>query len=104
MNAVKNAGAIVTVTKDDLNGKVSASVNGLSDVTKLAGTVATEAGTAAGYASGADQYAQGVQKSVNVGDGTAENPGLINASKAVADGAATWWTSECKYESGIINI
>lgn len=51
MNAVKNAGATVTVTKDDLNGKVSASVNGLSDVTKLAGTVATEAGTAAGYAS-----------------------------------------------------
>ena len=53
-------------------------MNGLSDVTELAGTVATEAGTAAGYASGADQYAQGVQKSVNVGDGTAENPGLIN--------------------------
>lgn len=89
VNAVKNAGATVTVTKADLDGKVTASVNGLSDVTKLAGTVATEAGTAAGYASGADQYAQGVQKSVNVGDGTAENPGLINVSKAVADGAAT---------------
>lgn len=89
VNAVKSTSATVTVTSDDLKNKVTASVNDLSDVSKLAGDVATEAGTAAGYAAGADQYALGIQTSVDKGDGTAANPGLVTSTTALAAGAAT---------------
>lgn len=80
----------VTVTSDDLkNSNVTASVNGLSAVSELANKVATEAGTASSYAVGADKYAQGIQTSVDKGDGTAANPGLVASTTALAAGATT---------------
>ncbi len=90
VNAVKNAGATVTVTKADLDGKVTASVNGLAGVTELANETAQVAGNAAKDAAYADGTAKGIQTAVDKGDGTEKNPvGLVKSSIAIADGAAT---------------
>lgn len=90
VNAVKKVGATVTVTKADLDGKVTASVNGLAGATELANETAQVARNAATDAAYADGTAKGIQTAVDKGDGTEKNPvGLVKSSKAVADGAAT---------------
>ena len=90
VNAVKKVGATVTVTKADLDGKVTASVNGLAGATELANETAQVAGNAATDTAYADGTAKGIQTAVDKGDGTEKNPvGLVKSSKAVADGAAT---------------
>lgn len=90
VNAVKKVGATVTVTKADLDGKVTASVNGLAGATELANETAQVARNVATDAAYADGTAKGIQTAVDKGDGTEKNPvGLVKSSKAVADGAAT---------------
>lgn len=89
INAVNTTTATVTVGAAELDNNIVVTMSGLEAAKEEVTTLSGDAATAVKDAATADGVARKIQTSVDKGDGTAANPGLVASTTALADGAAT---------------